>query len=70
MLSLIYLSMKIWVNLIVTLVIFIGTVTDFFIYQDKEYLDLIVEVIFQQIKLVKYTNNVIKPEKVMWPLVA
>ena len=70
MLSLIYLSMKIWVNLIVTLVIFIGTVTDFFIYQDKEYLDLIVEVIFQQIKLVKYTNKVIKPKKVMWPLVA
>lgn len=70
MLSLIYLSMKVWVNLIVTLVISLGTVTDFFIYQDKEYLDFIVEVIFQQIKLVKYTNKVIKPEKVMWPLVA
>ena len=56
--------------MIVTLVVFLGTVTDFFIYQDKEYLDLIVEVIFQQIKLVKYTNKVIKPKKVMWPLVA
>lgn len=51
----------------VTLMISLGTVIDFFIL--VEYLDLIVEVMFQQIKLVKYTNKVIKPKKVMWPVV-
>ena len=68
MLNIVYLSMKVWVNLMVTLMISLGTVTDFFIL--VEYLDLIVEVMFQQIKWVKYTNKVIKPKKVMWPVVA